>query len=81
MIWRYALHNDYIERDIPATIDISQILPKTQHTHLKAVTNEEEIRRIFKLITEEFRGYKIVGFALEFLALTALRPRNVANLK
>ena len=80
-IWRYALHHDYIERDIPATIDISQIIPRSDHRPMPSVTDEDEICRIFSIITDDFRGYGVMRYALEFLALTALRPGNIRNLR
>jgi len=78
-IYRFGLHNDFIKEDIPARIDINSILPKVEGDKLKAIVNAEDIKKIYKLI-DNYPG-DITKLALKFLALTALRPGNVRNLK
>jgi integrase len=79
-IFKFAIHNDYIGKNIPEMIDINTILPKTEKRNLKAITDEKEIKIIYKLL-EEYPGYEITKLALKFLALTALRPGNVQKLE
>lgn len=79
-IWQFALHNDYTTQDVPSRIDITKILPKHNPSRIKAVTSEE-IKNIYQAIIHDFKGYTIIQDALQFLALTALRPGNVRNLK
>ncbi|WP_159445304.1 tyrosine-type recombinase/integrase [Nitratiruptor tergarcus] len=81
-IYQFALHNDYTEIDIPNRIDINKIVPKTKiQNRIKAITDEKEIKNIYEIITHDFEGYHIIGNALKFLALTALRPGNVRNVQ
>ena len=79
-IFKFAIHNDYIDKNIPEMIDINSILPKPEKRNLKAITDEKEIKIIYKLL-DEYPGYEITRLALKFLALTALRPGNVQKLK
>ncbi len=79
-IFKFAIHNDYTDKNIPEMIDINTILPKPEKRNLKAVTDEKDIKIIYKLLNE-YPGYEIIKFALKFLALTALRPGNVQKLE
>jgi len=79
-IFKFALHNDYTDKNIPEMIDINAILPKSEKRNLKAVTDEKDIKIIYKLLNE-YPGYEITKLALKFLALTALRPGNVQKLE
>ena len=79
-IYKFALHNDYTHKNIPEMIDINLIIPKAEKRSLKAVTNEKDIKLIYKLL-DEYPGYEITKLALKFLALTALRPGNVQKLE
>jgi len=78
-IYTFALHNDYVDVNIPEKIDINNLIPKQEETkHFDAIMNEEEIRKLYK----DILSYpSITKYALQFLALTALRPGNVQNLK
>ena len=78
-IYTFALHNDYVESNIPEKIDITNLIPKQEETkHFDAIINEEEIRKLYK----DILSYpSITKYALRFLALTALRPGNIQNLK
>ena len=79
--YSFAMHNDYIDKDPTSTIDINKIVPKKQEARLKAITDLQDIRTLYSAIINDYKGYDIVVSALRFLALTALRPGNVANLK
>ena len=78
-IFRYALHRDLLQINPVAGIDLSQVLPNTKGQRLKAITDIEGVRAIFKQL-REYSGIA-TRLALEFLALTALRPGNIRNLK
>jgi len=80
-IYQFALHNDYTQIDTPNRIDINKIIPKTKPQKIKAITDENEIKKVYKIISQDFKGYNIIANALNFLALTALRPGNIRNLK
>lgn len=79
-IFKFALHNDYTDKNIPDMIDINTIVPKPEKRNLKAITSEKEIRKVYKLL-DNYPGYEITKLALKFLALTALRPGNVQKLQ
>jgi len=78
-IYRFGVHSDLIKEDIASKIDINAILPKKKSKNIAAITNLEDIRVIFKLL--DSYDNNITKNALKFLALTALRPGNVRNLK
>ncbi len=78
-ILRYALNVDEIENDPSASIDISQILPKVEKRRLKAITDHAGVRAAFSQLLE-YEG-TVTRLALEFLALSALRPGNVRNMR
>ena len=78
-IFKFAMHNDYVDKNIPEMIDIHSIIPKGEKNHLKAVT-DKQIRLIYSIL-DDYPGYEITRLALKFLALTALRPGNVQKLK
>ena len=80
-IYDFAIYSGYANINTIAKIDINKIVPKPQEAKLKAIVDLEEIRVLFKAIKEDYQGYEIVRLALMFLALTALRPGNVRNLK
>ena len=78
-IYRFALHNNYTEIDITATIDINAILPKREVKNFNAILNEQELKKMYKELFKDV-GYKKTYLALQFLALAALRPGNVRGL-
>ena len=78
-IYRFGLHNDLIKENVPERIDANEILPKVQGGRLKAVTKEKDVKRLFALLLE-YPG-DTTRLALEFLALSALRPGNIRNMR
>jgi len=78
-IYQFALHNDYVDIDIVAKIDINNLMPKQEEVkHFDAIMNLEELRKLYK----DILAYPSISkYALQFLALTALRPGNIQNLK
>jgi len=79
-ICKFALHNDYVETDPTAAIDISAVLPKREVKNFAAILKENEFKAMYKDFFEEYKGFNPTLNALKFLALTALRPGNVRNL-
>jgi len=79
-IYKFALHNDYVEIDPTAAIDISAVLPKREVKNFAAILKEEELKAMYKDFFGDYKGFNPVLNALKFLALTALRPGNVRNL-
>jgi integrase len=77
-IYTFALHNDYVDVNILDKIDINNLIPKEKVKHFDAITDINELKKLYK----DIQSYPSVNkFALEFLALTALRPGNIQNLK
>jgi integrase len=79
-IYKFALHNDYVEIDPTAAIDISAVLPKREVKNFAAILKEDEFKAMYKDFFGEYKGFNPVLNALKFLALTALHPGNVRNL-
>ncbi|WP_457564153.1 tyrosine-type recombinase/integrase [Caminibacter sp.] len=79
-IYKFALHNNYTDIDVTAAIDISAILPKREVENFKAILNEDEFKNMYKELFKD-TYLKKTYLALQFLALTALRPGNVRNLR
>lgn len=77
-LFDFALHNDYIKINPAASIDINQIIPKHQEKHLKAIT-DDNIKKLYKDILSIENPLK--SLPLQYLALTAVRFGNVANLR
>lgn len=79
-IFRFALHNGYIDKDVTSAIDINAILPRQKSEHFKAVLDENEFKNMYKSLFANVEYDKTL-LALQFLALTALRPGNVRKLR
>jgi len=80
-IFRYALYNDYTNKNPTATINLNSIVPKSKAGNLKAITDLKEVQILFGTLKNNYKGYITTVYAVEFLALTALRPGNVVSLK
>lgn len=79
-MFRWAYFNDLIENDVTVKVDINQVAQKPKSENLKAVVKPRKIKEIYKMILG-YKGDISTTLALQFLALTALRPGNVRNLK
>ncbi len=79
-IFRYAYQKDYIQYNPLIGLDISELTPKLNRTKLNAILEPKELRILYKAISE-YPGSITTQLALRFLALTALRPGNIRNLK
>jgi len=78
-ILRYAVHFDYINKNVAELIDINKLVPTPEKTHYKAITNEKEFKQLYKDLKEATFLNDYTRNALLFLAQTALRPGNVRN--
>ena len=78
-MFEFAVDNGYLEHNPAIAVKIDKILPKHQEKHIAAVTDEDKIKEIYKMIIEmdNVAASKI----LQFQALTALRSGNIRNLK
>ena len=79
-IYKFALHNSYTEKDPTAAIDINAVLPKREVQNFNAILDIDELREMCEDLFAH-TDYKKTLNALKFLALTAVRPGNVRNLK
>ena len=80
-VYKFALHNDYTEIDVTATIDINELLPKREIENFAAIIDENELKKMYKTFFKDYKGYNTTLNALKFLFLTALRPINIRNLR
>ncbi len=79
-IFKYANANDLSNNTSYLTIEASQLIPKKEVAHYKAITDEHEFKMLYKLINE-YVGDVSTKYALLFLTHTALRSQNVRFLK
>ncbi|BAF70440.1 tyrosine-type recombinase/integrase [Nitratiruptor sp. SB155-2] len=77
-LFDFAIHNDYTQTNPAVGIDIDSLIPKHKPTRHKAVTNER-IKEIYQKICSLQNPY--FRLPLQYIALTAVRFGNVANLK
>ena len=66
------MDNGYLEYNPAYLIKIERILPKHQERHMEAITDESELRKLYKTILDKI---------LQFQALTLLCNGNMRNLK
>jgi len=78
-IFRYAVHFDYVYKNVCELIDINKLIPAPQKTHYKAITNEKEFKELYRIIKEADFLNDYTRNALLFLAQSALRPGNIRN--
>ena len=64
--------NGYLEYNPAYSIKIERILPKHQERHMEAITDESELRKLYKTILDKI---------LHFQALTLLCNGNMRNFK
>jgi len=77
-ILRYGVHNELLDKNVAETIDLKQVVSKSEVKHFKAELDINNLRKIYKLVLE----YQVntTKNALRFLILTALRSGNIRNL-
>jgi len=78
-LFEFAVDNNYLEYNPAISVKTDKILPKHQETHIAAVTDENKIKEIYKMIIE--MDNHIASKILQFQALTLVRNGNVKNLK
>ena len=78
-MFEFAVDNGYLEYNPAYSIKLERILPKHQEQHMEAITDESELRKLYKTILEI--DNPITSKILQFQALTLLRNGNMRNLK
>ena len=78
-ILKYAVHFDYINKNVAELVDINKLVPTPEKQHYKAITDEKEFKELYRLIKEATFLNEYTRNALLFLAQTALRPGNIRN--
>ena len=78
-MFEFAVDNGYLEYNPAYSIKLDRILPKHQEQHLKAITDEIKLKKLYKKILEIENP--ITSKILQFQALTLLRNGNIRNLK
>ncbi len=78
-MFEFIVDNGYLEYNPAYSIKLERILPKHQEQHMEAITDESELRKLYKTILEI--DNPITSKILQFQALTLLRNGNMRNLK
>jgi len=55
-VYKFALHNDYTEIDVTATIDINELLPKREIENFAAIIDENELKKMYKDFFEDYNA-------------------------
>jgi len=79
-IYQYAVHHDIVIDDIPRRIEFSSVIPRITPQKLKAIVELNGVRMMYGMLSE-YQGDFTTRNALKFLALSALRPGNIRNMK
>ena len=78
-MFEFAVDNGYLEYNPALSVKTDKILPKHKEEHITAVTDENKIKEVYKMIIE--MDNPIASKILQFQALTLLRNGNIRNLK
>ncbi|MEA2029151.1 MAG: integrase arm-type DNA-binding domain-containing protein [Campylobacterota bacterium] len=76
-VLRYSLNNGYIEVNVAASIITSEIIPKPQTVHRKAVINPKRVIEA----SLNYQGDISTIKALELIPYIFVRPSNISSLK
>ena len=79
-IYKYAISRGLIVHNIANDISAKDLLSKKEEKHFAFIDNEKEFAQLLLAIDEYF-GDIIVKLALQFAAMTFLRPGNVRALE
>ena len=83
-IYKYAITNEYVERNIISDIDKQNSLKRRQKKNVPAITKKEQIRKLLKDIyhfASNFNVDKSTIYALKLAPYVALRPFNLSSLE
>ena len=83
-IYKYAITNEYVDRNIMSDIDKQNSLKKRKRKNYPAVTKKEEIKKLLEDINsynEEVKGDICTIYALKLAPYLALRPFNLSSLE
>jgi integrase len=78
-MFEFAVDNGYLEYNPAYSIKLERILPKHTEKHMEAITDENELKKLYKTILNI--DNPITSKILQFQALTLLRNKNLRNLK
>jgi len=78
-LFEYAFRNKYLKHNPISLIDLDIILPKHIEKHMEAITDEDELKQLYKTIVGI--NNPITSKILQFQALTLLCNGNMRNLK
>jgi integrase len=78
-MFEFAVDNGYLEYNPAYSIKLERILPKHTEQHMDAITDENELRKLYKIILAI--DNPVTSKILQFQALTLLRNGNIRNLK
>lgn len=79
-IFKYGNTNDLMNNSAYLKIDKDTLISKKKPIHFKAITNEKEFKKVYRLINC-YVGDVSTKYALTFLIHTALRSKNVRFLR
>lgn len=83
-IYKYAITNEYVERNIISDIDKQNSLKKRKTKNLPALTKKEDIKKLLGDINSysyEFKSDICTIYALKLAPYLALRPFNLISLE
>jgi len=78
-MFEFAVDNGYLEYNPAYSIKLERILPKHTESHMEAITDENELKKLYKTILNI--DNPVTSKILQFQALTLLRNKNLRNLK
>jgi len=78
-LFKFANDNRYLKYNPAYSINLDTILPRHIEKHMEAITDEDELKQLYKTILEV--DNPITSKILQFQALTLLRNGNMRNLK
>jgi integrase len=83
-IYKYAITNEYVERNIISDIDKQNSLKKHKTKNYPALTKKEDIKKLLEDInsySDEFKSDICTIYALKLAPYLALRPFNLISLE
>lgn len=79
-VFKHAIAQGLITVNPTNDIQVKDLVPKAKSEKMKAILDIVTLRRLYSSF-DEYSGSPTLEYALKFLALSALRPGNIQNLK